>query len=73
MEDYLVELHEDVERMFQKINQSSHDLVLLGQEIERVEIFDGLRALIIEKESSDDDIAVQVLSWAYERLSEATR
>lgn len=42
----------------------------LGEDRQRVEFFDVLRNLIIEKESEGDEIAVKVLCWAYDRLAE---
>lgn len=69
-DDYEDELNHDVQRLLAKINQSAHDLVLLGSEIQRLEFFDLFRELMAEKELSGDTIAVDVLSWAYERLGE---
>lgn len=70
MQDYDDEIHEDVERVFRKINTLAHDLVLLGSEIERIDFFDKFRQLIAEKDLEGDTIAVEVLSWAYEQLAE---
>lgn len=69
-DDYIDELNHDAERIFAKINQQGHDLMLLGSEIQRAEFFDVYRALMAEKELEGDTIAVDVLSWAYERLGE---
>lgn len=69
-DEYIDELNHDAERIFAKINQQAHDLMLLGSEIQRIEFFDVLRALMAEKEFEGDTIAVDVLSWAYERLGE---
>jgi len=72
MQDYVDELHEDSERLIKKVNTSLHDLVLIGQEIERFDLMESFRGLITEKELLGDDLAVEVLSWAYEKLSEIT-
>lgn len=42
----------------------------LGEDRQRVEFFDVLRNLILEKETEGDEIAVKVLCWAYDRLAE---
>ena len=70
MQDYIDEIHEDAERIIRKMNTLSHDLVLLGSEMEKVELFEKFRHLSAEKELDGDTIAVEVLSWAYERLAE---
>lgn len=41
----------------------------LGEDRQRVEFFAELRELIAEKDKAGDSVAVDVLSWAYERLS----
>lgn len=71
MDDYLDELNRDVERVISRMNGAAHDLVLMGAEIERIEIFEHLRSLIAEKDLAGDTIATEVLSWAYERLADA--
>lgn len=42
----------------------------LGEDRQRIEFFESLRELIREKDVSGDAVAVEVLSWAYERLAE---
>lgn len=37
---------------------------------ERVKLFSKLRNLIYEKEYENDDIAADVLGWAYEKLAD---
>lgn len=37
---------------------------------ERVKVFSKLRNLIYEKQYEHDDIAVDVLGWAYEKLAD---
>lgn len=41
----------------------------LGEDRQRIEFFAGLRGLIAEKDRAGDSVAVEVLSWAYERLA----
>lgn len=69
-DDYEDELGQDVQRLLAKINQSAHDLVLLGSELQRLEFFSILRSLMAEKEMINDSSAVEILEWAYEKLSE---
>lgn len=66
----MTELHEDSERLIKRVTSSLHDLVLLGQEIERAEIMELFRELITEKEVLGDQIAVDVLAWAYDRVAD---
>lgn len=42
----------------------------LGAHRGRIEFFNAFRELIQEKESSGDEIAIQVLNWAYLELAE---
>ncbi len=42
----------------------------LGEDRQRVEFFDVLRKLIMEKDLAGDEVAVAVLVWAYDRLVE---
>jgi hypothetical protein len=71
MDDYLDELHKDIERVIDKMSGAAHDLVLMGAEVERIEFFEHLRELIAEKDLAGDQIAVEVLSWAYEKLADS--
>lgn len=71
MEDYLEELKRDTERVISKIYGASSDLVLMGADIQRIEFFEEFRKLLLEKEMTNDRIAVEVLSWAYERLADS--
>lgn len=61
--DYLNEIHEELKN----IDPSIIDQVRL---LERVYLFSKLRNLIQEKDSQNDQIAADILGWAYERLSE---
>ena len=68
--DYTEELNQDAQRLFARINQQAHDLMLIGSEIQRAEFFDAFRLLMAEKELEGDTIAVDVLAWCYDRLGE---
>ena len=68
--DYIEELNQDAQRLFARINQQAHDLMLIGSEMQRSEFFDVFRSLMAEKELDGDTIAVEVLAWAYDRLGE---
>jgi hypothetical protein len=56
--------------LFQKGDDLNADIYTVGALSQRLEFFAKLRDLILEKESSNDTIAADVLGWAYERLSE---
>jgi hypothetical protein len=45
------------------------ELMRLSALQERARIFERLRTLIQEKDSNNDTIAAEVLSWAWEKLS----
>jgi hypothetical protein len=44
--------------------------VRLGEMKSRQDFFDAFRQLMSEKQAENDEIAVQVLSWAYLELAE---
>jgi hypothetical protein len=44
--------------------------VKLGEMKSRQDFFDAFRQLMSEKQAENDEIAVQVLSWAYLELAE---
>ena len=44
--------------------------VKLGEMKSRQDFFDAFRQLMSEKQADNDEIAVQVLSWAYLELAE---
>jgi hypothetical protein len=71
VEDYLDELKRDTERVIAKIYGSASDLVLMGSDIQKIEFFEEFRKLLTEKELANDRVAVEVLSWAYDRLADS--
>jgi hypothetical protein len=44
--------------------------IKLGEHKERQQFFNTFRELLIEKEAAGDEIAVQVLDWAYMQLAD---
>lgn len=49
----------------------AESFVKLGEHKARIEFFNAFRKLLVEKESAGDEIATQVLSWAYEQLADS--
>lgn len=68
--DNLEEVEARVAELYQKSEDLNAELYTLGATAERLEIFEKLRSLIEQKDSEHDDIASNVLGWAYERLAE---
>lgn len=58
-----------IDELFQKSDDINSEIYTLGALSERHEIFAHLRELIHEKEMQGDEIAAQVLSWAWQELS----
>jgi hypothetical protein len=63
-------IQEDIHNLIGKQYQISLDLLELGAYAEKVRLFEKIRSLIAEKERIQDDVAVAVLAWAYDRLAE---
>lgn len=63
-------IHEDLHNLLSRQYSISLDISELGAMAEKVRVFEKLRSLIAEKERVQDDVAVAVLSWAYERLAD---
>ena len=65
---------DDIDIMLDSLEAHAVDQVRraeqLGEDRQRIEFFDILRKLIMEKDMAGDEIAVQVLSWAYDRLTQ---
>ncbi len=68
--DNLEEVEARVAELYQKSEDLNAELYTLGATAERLEIFEKLRSLIEQKDNEHDDIASNVLGWAYERLAE---
>jgi hypothetical protein len=67
--DNLEDIEERVDQIFQKSEDLNAELYALGAMSERHELFETLRELIHEKEMEGDEVAAQVLGWAWQRLS----
>lgn len=61
--------HETLRDCTEIIKNVDIDIVAAAKMIERIEIFDKLRGLILEKDLENDIIASNILGWAYEKLS----
>ncbi len=70
MSEAAAHIHEDMHNLLTKQYGISLDIAELGSMAEKVRIFEKLRSLIAEKERVQDDVAVAVLGWAYDRLAE---
>lgn len=67
-------LPEDFDSDISKLQKSTQFLISsaveLGELKMRFAFFEELRALILEKDSISDSVAVDILTWAYDRLSD---
>lgn len=61
-----------VESLIKRTGTLGEDLFSLGVLYERTIIFDKLRLLLQQKDSLNDQVAVEVLNWAYILLSETS-
>lgn len=68
--DLQQQLTEDISYVINRMYGASTDLVEMGSQLQRIKFFDALRCLIAEKESDNDELAVAVLDWAYQRLAD---
>ncbi len=66
---YYKELELDLAALRKSTDLNIDDLMRMSALQERVRIFEHLRTLIQEKDSNNDIIAAEVLSWAWEKLS----
>lgn len=65
--DYFEEIQEDLNKHSDGIDPMTIEIIKLS---ERVKVFSKFRQLIHEKESQNDEVAANVLGWAYEKLAE---
>lgn len=72
--DLNIETIDDVEarsrQLLQKIDDVTADLYSLGGLEERLAFMSKFREIIEEKDLAGDQVAVDVLSWAWQRLAE---
>jgi hypothetical protein len=66
---YYKELELDLAALRKSTDLNIDDLMRMSALQERVRIFEHLRTLIQEKDSNNDIIAAEVLSWAWKELS----
>lgn len=73
--DLNIETVDDIElrsrQLLQKIDDVTADLYSLGGLEERLVFMSNLRGLIAEKDLVGDQLAVDVLNWAWQRLAES--
>lgn len=63
------EIEEQINKLKKKADLNIDELMLLSAFQERVKLFEKLRWLIQQKDSSNDIVAAEVLSWAWKELS----
>jgi hypothetical protein len=61
------EIDMDISKNIDGIDPMTVELIRMS---ERIKIFSKLRNLIYEKQYENDQVAEDVLGWAYERLSD---
>jgi hypothetical protein len=61
------EIDMDISKSIDGIDPMTVELIRMS---ERIKIFSKLRNLIYEKQYENDQVAEDVLGWAYERLSD---
>lgn len=67
---YSEELEQDLIRLRNSTESNVDELMRLSAIQARVRLFEHLRDLIQEKDSSNDVVAANVLAWAWEQLSD---
>ena len=66
----LEEMQDAIDEILAETDDNVVELLALTEQVERIKFFQKLRDLIQEKEQSNDNVAADVLGWAYERLSD---
>lgn len=73
--DLNIETVDDIEvrsrQLLQKIDDVTADLYSLGGLEERLAFMSRFRELLSEKDIAGDQVAVDVLNWAWQKLAEA--
>lgn len=64
---YFDNSHEDIDRVINQVPPHIAEIIRLD---ERAKVFSKFRNLIYEKQAINDEVAENVLGWAYERLAE---
>ena len=63
------EILQDALRIIESVGHNGEYLFSLGSQYEKIFIFSKLRDLIVEKDMLGDQIAVEMLCWTYDQLS----
>lgn len=69
MEEQLKDIAMELEKIYLNGQPLNKELFLLGSDYQRIVFFSNLRNLIQEKDIQNDELAANILGWAYEKLS----
>ncbi len=64
------EIQREIDKLVNYLGPAGEELFSYAIAIERIRIFQNLQTLIQQKDSANDQIAAEVLSWAWQVLSE---
>lgn len=64
------EILQDLTKLINVVGPAGEQIFDLALAYERIRFFEKFRALLAQKDLSNDQIAVDVLNWAYQLLSE---
>lgn len=63
------EVQREIEYLVNLLGPQAETLHELSLTSERIDLFQKLRSLIHEKDLANDQIAVEILSWAWQEMS----
>lgn len=64
------EIQKEIDKLVTYLGPAAEELFSFAIALERMRIFQNLQTLIQQKDSANDQIAAEVLSWAWQALSE---
>lgn len=64
------EILQDVTKLINWVGPAGEQIFDLALAYERIQFFEKFRALLAQKDLANDQIAIDVLNWAYQLLSE---
>lgn len=64
------EIQREIDRLVNRLGPASEELFCYAIALERIRIFQNLQTLIQQKDSANDQIATEVLSWAWQVLAD---
>jgi hypothetical protein len=64
------EILRDLTRLINATGSKGEEIFDLALAYERISFFDKFRMLMAQKDLANDQVAVEVLNWAYQALSE---